>query len=488
MYKKESPSDENQMRIEEFFLPFGGKLKKDNPWVVKAALIPWEEYERDYEKLFSSRTGAPALSFRIALGSLIIKETLNLTDRTTVQQIEENPYLQYFLGFTAYQFDAPFDHSMMSRFRKRIPESTLIEINSRIIQTHLEKSKSRNGDDDNDNSTPPYIKVEQSGTMVVDATCTPADISFPTDLNTLNAGREKLEKMVDILWAFSTQKSEKPRTHRKTARKLYLNAARSKRLTRANRRKAIRKQLGFVKRDLQTIKSLGGLDRLPSKQYHLLLVISEMYRQQQEMYSQRKHTVKDRIVNIFQPHIRPIVRGKTGKQTEFGAKISASIVDGFTTLDRISFDSYNESEDIENQVEIYNKLYGAYPKRVLADQIYQTRKNRAYCKKMGIKLSGKPLGRPPKSGFTAEQKEAWRLDECERVPIEGKFGQLKRRFSLDRIMAKLAMTTKAVLRIAFIVVNLERILYLPILKSRNHVFFFNIYQIMNMKRSKWVLN
>ena len=488
MYKKTSSNDDNQLRIEEFFLPFGGKLKKDNPWVVKAALIPWKEFESDYEKLFSSKTGAPALSFRIALGSLIIKETLNLTDRTTVQQIEENPYLQYFLGFASYQFDAPFDHSMMTRFRKRIPETTLIEINARIIQTHLEKSKSRNGDKSNDDSTPPDVKIKQCDTMVVDATCTPADISFPTDLNTLNSGREKLEQMIDTLWSFSTQDGDKPRTHRNKARKFYLNAARSKRLTRVNRRKAIRKQLGFVKRDLKAIKTLGMFEKLSHKQYHLLLVISEMYRQQQEMYDQKKHTVKDRIVNIFQPHIRPIVRGKAGKQTEFGAKISASIVDGFATLDRISFDSYNESEDIETQAELYKKLYGQYPKRVLADQIYQTRKNRAYCKEMGIRLSGKPLGRPPKAGFTAEQKESWRLDECERVPIEGKFGQLKRRFSLDRIMAKLATTTKAVLRIAFIVVNLERILYLPKFRSTCYRLFFKIYGIMNSKRLRWSLN
>ncbi len=91
MYKKASSIDDNQLRIEEFFLPFGGKLKKDNHWIVKAALIPWEEFESDYEKLFSSKTGAPALSFRIALGSLIIKEYYGYTDRTTVECIEEKP-------------------------------------------------------------------------------------------------------------------------------------------------------------------------------------------------------------------------------------------------------------------------------------------------------------------------------------------------------------------------------------------------------------
>ncbi len=426
MYKKRSSADENQLRIEEFFLPFGGKLKKDNHWVLKAALIPWEKFESDYEKNFSSTTGAPALSFRIALGSLIIKEYLGLTDRTTVQQIEENPYLQYFLGFSTFQFDAPFDNSMMTHFRKRIPDDTLAEINIEIIQTHLKKSKSRNGDDsEDDTNSKPFIKVKGSGTMVIDATCTPADISFPTDLNTLNAGREKLEEIIDTLWKHSEQLDDKPRTHRNVARKDYLNAARAKRLTKSKRRKSIRRQLGYVRRDLATIKELGNIDKLSHKQYHMLLVISEMYRQQQEMYDLKKHSVKDRIINIFQPHIRPIVRGKAGKRTEFGAKISASIVDGFTCLDRISFDSYNESEDLKGQIEAYKKRYGKYPDRILGDQIYRTRKNRQLCKNMGISLSGKPLGRPPKNGFTDEEKESWRLDECERVPIEGKFGQLK---------------------------------------------------------------
>ncbi len=93
---------------------------------------------------------------------------------------------------------------MMTHFRKRIPENTFIEMNARIIQTHLKKSKSRNGDDsEEDSNTKPYIKVKESDTIVIDATCTPADISFPTDLNTLNAGREKLEKMIETLWKLS---------------------------------------------------------------------------------------------------------------------------------------------------------------------------------------------------------------------------------------------------------------------------------------------
>jgi hypothetical protein len=117
MYKK---NDKRQKEFEEFILPFGGKLSSDNRWVKKAELIPWEELEPLYEaSLAQSDTGAPALSFRIALGSQIIKESLNITDEETCEQIRENPYLQYFLGYTSFISEKPFDPSMMVHFRKR---------------------------------------------------------------------------------------------------------------------------------------------------------------------------------------------------------------------------------------------------------------------------------------------------------------------------------------------------------------------------------
>ena len=67
-----------------------------------ANLIYWSEYEDEYALLFSEERGAPALSFRMALGALIIKEKLGISDRETVEQIKENPYLQYFIGLESY--------------------------------------------------------------------------------------------------------------------------------------------------------------------------------------------------------------------------------------------------------------------------------------------------------------------------------------------------------------------------------------------------
>ena len=439
----QNPGSE-QLEI-EFSLPFGGHLKHNNRWVVLAHTIPWHEFEAEYASQFSKSQGAPSLSFRIALGSLIIKERLRLSDEETVETIAENPYLQYFLGYKEFQQEHPFHSSMMTHFRKRITPEMLERLNDRIIEQH-----NQNDDDSNSDSN-------GSGTLIVDATCTPADVRYPTDTSLLNEAREKSEAIIDTLWNSSDKVGVKPRTYRRKARKSFLNAARSKRLSAAKRRKAVRKQLNFLRRNIATIEAMGEIEKLSSKQYRQLLVISEVYRQQQEMYDQKKHSISDRIVSVSQSHVRPIVRGKVGKSTEFGAKISAAVVDGFAYLDRISFDSYNESEDLPSQIESYKKRYGCYPKKVLADQIYKTRKNRAYCKEKGILLSGKPLGRPPRMGYSEEQKAQWRNDECERVPVEGKFGQLKRKYSLGRVMAKLAHTSEVVIRIAFLVVNLMKI-------------------------------
>jgi hypothetical protein len=94
----------------DFELPNGCQLAEDNRWVKMAQLIPWSEFESDYAENFPTEMGAPAKSFRMALGALIIKEKLLISDIETVEQIRENPYLQYFIGQSTYSNEPPFDH------------------------------------------------------------------------------------------------------------------------------------------------------------------------------------------------------------------------------------------------------------------------------------------------------------------------------------------------------------------------------------------
>ena len=474
MYRTNNPY---QLEFEDFYLPFGGKLRSDNRWIILSKQIPWQKIEQQYSALFAdSSTGHPAKSARVALGALIIKERLGVTDRETVEQIRENPYLQYFLGLPEYKDEAPFDHSLMTHFRKRFDKDTLAKINESIVFNAQDQGKKEDPQDDSSNAPP----AANRGKLIVDATCTPADITYPTDLKLLNEAREKTEEMIDRMHAPLVGLKNKPRTYRQRARKDYLAVAKQKKPGPQKIRKALRKQLGYLKRNLHNIDimaSEGLLKHLSKRLYRLVLVIKELYRQQLWMYENRCHRIADRIVSIYQPHVRPIVRGKAKSPVEFGAKVSVSLVDGFSFVDTLSWDAFNESGDLIPQIESYHQRFGFYPESVHADHIYRTRENRCYCKEKGIRFSGPPLGRPRQvTEFNKRQlkqaKLRQRQDELDRIPIEGKFGQGKRRFSLDRIMAKLAETSEAVIMVSFIVMNLEKIL------SSILLFVLNVYWLV----------
>jgi len=464
MYRKGNP---NQLTFQDFYLPFGGYLRGDNRWVILAKQIPWDQIEGIYGEQFSQDNGCPAKSARMALGALIIKERLGTSDRETVEQIGENPYLQYFLGLMEYQDSPPFDHSMMTHFRKRFDKDILKGLNESMVNgamepTHKNKVVETDSDKDSgsqDDENPP---PSHQGKMIVDATCAPADIAYPTDLSLLNAAREKSEEMIDAMHAPFVGVRQKPRTYRQKARKMYLAVAKQKQPGYRKIRKAIGRQLRYLRRNLRSIDRMiekGLLQYLSKRLYRLLLVVKELYRQQLWMYENRTHSLADRIVSLYQPHVRPMVRGKAKSPVEFGAKVSISLVDGFSFVERIGWDAYNESCDLIEQIKRYRERFGFYPKSVHVDKIYRTRENRRYCKAQGIRLSGPPLGRPnAETELLKEQKKLQRQDELDRIAVEGKFGQGKRRFSLARVMTKLAQTSEVSIMISFIVMNLEKIL------------------------------
>ncbi|ANT64287.1 IS5-like element ISCph12 family transposase [Prosthecochloris sp. CIB 2401] len=458
-----------QLTFENFHLPFGGKLDPENRWVRLADVIPWHVAETMYAKNFMSKRGAPALTVRMALGSLIIKEKLGLSDIETVEQIKENPYLQYFIGLESFQHIAPFDASMLTHFRKRLKHTDLGALQEELLQRHLaeerkraeEKKENQNGDDDG-NEGP-----ANKGKLIVDATCAPADIAYPTDIGLLNDAREKTERIIDELYAMHPEGVSKPRTYRKRARKDFLALGMKKKLSKKALRKGLGKQLRYLRRNLEHIAMLSGsvpLTVLSARWHRDLLVIGELYRQQVEMWQSGKKNISDRIVSISQPHVRPIVRGKAAAKTEFGMKLSISVVDGISMPERMSWNAYNEGCDLVRDIERYRERYGHYPESVHADKIYRTLANRMWCKARGIRLSGVPLGRPPKDvEKNRARRRQIREDEGIRNAVEGKFGQAKRRYGLGRVMARLAESSLSAVSITFLVMNLDRVLAAPFL-------------------------
>jgi DNA-directed RNA polymerase subunit E'/Rpb7 len=286
----------------------------------------------------------------------------------------------------------------------------------------------------------------------------PSDIKYPTDLGLLNLGRKILEKLIDKLYKPLKGKLEKkPRTGRKEARKNYLKVAKKKKVTNKERRKAIKQQLRYIERNLGYIEDLisqgSNLDLLTKKEGENLETIKKLSQQQKWMYENNKRSIENRIVSIQQPYIRPIVRGKAGKEVEFGAKISISYIDGYVFLDEISWENFNESTYLKEQVEKYQEYTGYYPESIHVDKIYRTRDNRKYCQEKGIRMSGPPLGRPKRNVSSEEKKQA-REDEGIRNRIEGKFGEGKRKYGLDLIKTKLQETSENKIAIIILAMNL----------------------------------
>jgi hypothetical protein len=477
----------NQLELVGFESPFTKHLDPSNRWVRLSKQIPWDRIANVYQRQLNNLyTGAGGINPRVAIGAIFIKHMCDLSDREAVQQIQENVYMQYFIGYSAFSYQPVFDPSLFVDLRKRFGADQINEINETIMGLVSEevKDKKEDGPQNNDMSdvdsgeakqtnestnesinesteqTAQEISVEapeNKGDLIVDATACPQDISYPTDLNLLNDAREKSEKLIDILYAkrkWVDEEKIKPRTYREIARKEYLKVAQKKHKTKKEIRHALRKQLSYLNRNIKYLHQLlGNLDTIPlsKNDYKYLLVIQTLYQQQKLMYDSKTHSVEHRIVSIHQPHVRPIVRGKTNAYVEFGSKIQMSIMNGITFLEELSWDAFNEGIRLISTVENYKRRFGYYPKKVFADKIYCNRDNRAKLKKLKIILVAKPLGRP---SLAVDNH----IRPGERNPIEGKFGQAKTAYGMNRIKARLRDTSESWIASIVLVLNLIKLI------------------------------
>ena len=457
---------EKQISFTDFNQPLGLQMNPDNRWVKKAEMIPWETIEAEYARLFPSHTGMPAKPLRMALGSLLIQKQYHYPDEELVEQIRENPYYQYFIGLPGYEDKIPFVPSLLVEFRKRLSEDVLNEINEMIIEYNSQQDDDDSDDvsgnggqpDQQDPANDSEEKTENSGTLILDATCAPQNIKYPQDIELLNEVREKLE---DMLCRVSDKYGfYRPRMYRQKARKDYLALAKCRKRGAKKIRKAIKKQLQYIRRDLGYINNLiennGVVLSVSDKE--LLDVLMTVYDQQRYMFESNTHSVENRIVSISQPYIRPIVRGKAKSPVEFGAKLDLSVDEtGMCRIEKLSFNAYNESAVLKTAIENYKQRTGHYPERVLVDQIYRNRENISFCSGHGIRISGKKLGRPKNDADSKAEKKAVYKDNTDRIEVERKFSLAKRKFGLGLLLTKREDTTRASIVLSVIAMNIDRL-------------------------------
>lgn len=501
-------SNFNQIKIEDFKDPIQKELNPENRWVKLAESLPWDKLEEIYSKKMSKDHGRPGIDARRVIGALIIKHKLNLSDEETIKTIQENSYIQFFLGYESYSYEQVFASSLFVTIRYRIGDTEFDEMNRELMKVAFPRKKSKpkgQSSGTNDNAPPPDStgsagkadqdssadeipklkedtsctgtekrdtcendseEVPKKGSIIMDATVAEQAIKYPTDLDLLNESREISEKLIDLLYPKSDLQ-QKPRTYRRNARKEYLSTSKKKKQSLKKIRQANKKQLNYIRRNLNHIENLldmiGGSEfPLKYKYQRKYWIIQEVYSQQREMNDEKKNHCDNRIVSISQPHVRPIVRGKKERKTEFGSKLGVFMIDGYARIANLSWDAYNESADLIEIIENYRKETGFYPEKVRADNIYGNKKNRQYMKERGIEFVGKPLGRPKK--VTQENKEEITKEKKrrkqeykKRIPIEGKFGQGKNGYNMNYIRAKKQDTSESWVSCIIFVMNIVKL-------------------------------
>ena len=124
---------EHQLTIEEFKTPFQTSLRTDNRWVRLSAIVPWDDFAVAYISMMNSDFGRPGVSPRLVLGALIIKHKEKLDDRGVIAAIQENIYMQFFVGLKEFNPEPIFDPSLFIEIRKRVGKDIFDTLNVKLI-------------------------------------------------------------------------------------------------------------------------------------------------------------------------------------------------------------------------------------------------------------------------------------------------------------------------------------------------------------------
>ena len=487
--------DRDQLKMQDNKQRFVVDIDPENRWVRLSRIMPWDQIEDHYAENMCDDNGRGAITSRIAFGAIYAKESLNLTDRGIVEHINENVYLQYFLGLPEYENAPLFDSSMMVHFRRRFAPGFILDVNEYICTGKWPEHK-----DGGDNQDTPDLPVESDakheGRLTLDATVAPSDIRHPNDVLLLDECRENLEAMIDELWEPAKEaeeakqagatndesagageqsdqegravlKSHKTPYHRWNAHRKAINFIKRKKKSGAFIRSALSTQLNYVElavRQVLALLMLCGLDSFTDCQWDRFDTICRIYLQQKWMYDNNTSRCEGKIMNLRQPHVRAVLRNKARTKYEFGQKLALSKAGGWVFVERQSWDNFNECNTLQQSVKNYYDRFGCYPEVILADQIYHTRGNKKFCRGLGIRLSG--MGRYGKNASQSEKRAAYK-DQCERNEIEGVNGVLKRRYGLDLIMCRLKHNAEVEAFLQILAMNLHRRLRIILSFFRN---------------------
>lgn len=397
----------------------------NNDLVDIAETAPWDRLMALFEPLYSD-TGRNSKSIRMMIGLEIAKTVCQQSDERIVARLKTDTAVMILCGFdAAFRVKAP-DPSSMTNFRKRWTEPVKREFTYILAGLAVEK-----------------LPAKKRGQVASDTTCIPADITYPTDKKLIIRAVDKLFGMVEEARA---KGGEIALTGRRKAEGLILSGRKMKSSTGKKVNEIKKGLIEFGEEVLEKVEEVKG--DISKRGQEEIKTIKKVFEQQREMIEKGTNRVKDRIVSIHEEKIRPIVRGKAGKRTEFGKKISIMTVGQKVIIPNVSrYDNFHDGSIVDSDIERYEEITGRKPREYVADKGYHTKDNHRKLSEQGIKDGIHYRGRMPES-VKKESKATRERMYRQRSPVEGKIGLLKRRYGCNRIKYKSENADMAVLMAA----------------------------------------
>jgi len=439
-----SPETGKHLLVQRFEnLPYG-KLRSILPIAELASLLPEQK---------SKEGGVGATPWfdnagKIALQFLKIKE--NCSDEDLRIRINTNWSLQLFCGFLLEENEEIKDKNLIWRIRAEVSEALQIDTFQEVLIKHWK----------------PYMDNTHLG--LTDATVYESYIKYPTDVKLLWDCVQWVNKQIK----YFSKKLHLRRPRNKFKDQKQKNIAYSKKRRKTNKeKKRRRRQLLYLlnKMLFQLLDIIEhGFDSqtydgeiFSEKMLNKYMLIGKIYEQQNYLFQSGQTSVPDRIVSLYKPYLRPIVRGKENKRVEFGAKLNTWQVGGLNFIEYLSFSAFHEGIRLKKGITFHHKHFGKL-KQVGADALYGTNKNRKFCTTNNITTCFKPKGRRTQNQtLRKQQDQATRaISKARSTVLEGSYGNDKNHYNLRKVKARNKKTEIAWIFFGMMTANAKKVVAL----------------------------
>jgi len=288
------PKPQDQSAFEMFRSHFDQLLNPDHELIQLARKIDWRRFEVAFKDCYCEDDGAPAKATRLMVGLQYLKYTFNESDESVVERWVENPYWQYFCGFTHMQHECPIHPTSLTKWRKRVGAERLELLLKETLRVAVQEK---------------YAKPKDFERVIVDTTVQEKNITYPTDSKVLYRAISKLAASARRNGIRLRQSYVRVGKIASVKAARYAHAKQFKRMRRELRR--LRTWVGRLIRDIQ--RSGRPIDDHLTR----LLGLAERIRTQQPQDS-------NKLYSLHEPEVQCISKGKAHKRYEFGQKIGVA--------------------------------------------------------------------------------------------------------------------------------------------------------------------